>query len=158
MGFLERMSWLNSFHQAHDSKLQFLALHPGKFRISLHAFVLFQIFWDQLKIWRDVDMEALKASCFIQLLNCSQPKGMTGVDPHCKVVILKSYFTESWEVGGTWNLSMIQGKKWIPSAQRQALHKTQLSWAASQEPRKATCSSLILDQLLFQHRLKGNPI
>lgn len=63
---------------------------------------------------------------FIQLLNCSQPKGMTGVDPKCEMVILKSYFTESWQVGGTWNLSTIREKKWIPSVQRHALHETQL--------------------------------
>lgn len=33
--------------------------------ILLHAFVLFQIFWDQLKIlfWRDERMQALQASC-----------------------------------------------------------------------------------------------
>lgn len=151
MGFLERMSWLNSFHQAHDSKLQFLALHPGKFRILLHAFVLFQIFWDQLKIlfWRDVDMEALKASCSSSSETAANQREWW-VDPKCKMVLLKSYFTESWEVGGTLHLSMIQGKKWIPSAQ-----------SVSQEPRKAIALPSSLTSLfssIFQDRLKGNPI
>ena len=37
-------------------------------------------------------MEALKGFVFIQLLNCSQPKGIAQVDAICKVVILRSYF------------------------------------------------------------------